>query len=231
MASASACLLPFSCSLRTHQRREQSHTGTARAVPAAAFFRGQPLDASISATPSLALPRRSLRIEAKGRRSELPAKGVQGGQAQPQFPTIEDDGQPKFVIFTRNRLVPMLWYPLTVVSGGDTAKYMLGLMSSPLGQKLYQANLTRSLAQTIYKEEEQVRRVATRTYPILKSAKAVDYGYKVMDLKNQKASFSTSNIIVIPPKGEMKSIVDRLKAFVASVNPLKGAPPAAKTPQ
>jgi len=62
----------------------------------------------------------SLSVRAKGRRTA----GVPGRQypnrSQPQMPKMDEDDNPKFVLFIRTLNVPR-WYPLSVVTGGTTA--------------------------------------------------------------------------------------------------------------
>lgn len=47
------------------------------------------------------------------------------------------------------------WYPLSVVSGGSTAKVMLAAMGNDWGKKLYGDTLTRNIAEVIYKVQVQ----------------------------------------------------------------------------
>jgi len=87
-------------------------------------------------------------VEAKGK------KGMMSRQYQrpppPPLPKVEDDGNPKFVVFIRMANV-YLWYPLSIVSGGTTAKIMVAAKDNFLGKFIYKDTLDRNLAAVIYR--------------------------------------------------------------------------------
>lgn len=87
-------------------------------------------------------------VEAKSK------KGMMSRQYQrqppPPLPKIEDDGNPKFVVFIRMANV-YLWYPLSIVSGGTTAKIMVAAKDNFLGKFIYKDTLDRNLAAVIYR--------------------------------------------------------------------------------
>ncbi|BBN09589.1 hypothetical protein MPTK1_4g20930 [Marchantia polymorpha subsp. ruderalis] len=148
-------------------------------------------------------------VEAKGRKtSMLPGSGRR--PSGPNLPNLDGDDNPKFVLFIRTQKVPR-WYPLSVVSGGSTAKVMLAAMGNDWGKKLYGDTLTRNIAEVIYKDERAVRQTAFKTYPVLKSASGFEYGYKIVDKKNPNSAIYGQDVIQIPPKGELKSVVDKVK--------------------
>ncbi|KAG6556978.1 hypothetical protein Mapa_001394 [Marchantia paleacea] len=148
-------------------------------------------------------------VEAKGRKtSMMPGSGRR--PSGPNLPNLDADDNPKFVLFIRTQKVPR-WYPLSVVSGGSTAKVMLAAMGNEWGKKLYGDTLTRNIAEVIYKDERAVRQTAFKTYPVLKSASGFEYGYKIVDKKNPNSAIYGQDVIQIPPKGELKSVVEKVK--------------------
>ncbi|EAY86575.1 hypothetical protein OsI_07955 [Oryza sativa Indica Group] len=104
--------------------------------------------------------RAALVVEARGRgwsdrRSQQ--------QRMPQLPKIEDDGNPRFVIFIRTANV-YFWYPLNIVTGGTTAKIMLAAKDNFLGKYIYKDTLARNLAAVIYKDEDDIIDTAKEQY-------------------------------------------------------------------
>ncbi|GAB2297805.1 Protein hhl1, chloroplastic [Dionaea muscipula] len=87
-------------------------------------------------------------VEAKGKKPMV-TRRFQRPPA-PSLPKIKDDGNPKFVIFIRSAEV-MLWFPLTLVTGGTTAKIMVAAKDSFLGKYIYKDTLARNLAAVIYR--------------------------------------------------------------------------------
>ncbi|CAK9875717.1 unnamed protein product [Sphagnum jensenii] len=150
-----------------------------------------------------------LSVQAKGRRSPIPGRKP---QPMPSLPKVDDDGNPKFVLFIRTKNVPR-WYPLSIVTGGTTAKVMVAAMGNEWGKKFYQGTLTRNIAGVIYKDERAVKQAALKQYPVLKAATGFEYGYKIMDTKNPKAALFGSDVIQVPPQEELKSVVDKVKDF------------------
>ncbi|KAH7433781.1 hypothetical protein KP509_07G086100 [Ceratopteris richardii] len=138
--------------------------------------------------------------------------GIPQPQRVPSLPKIEDDGNPKFVIFVRDKKVP-LWFPLNLVTGGSVAKMVVGAMGNEWGKSMAQGTLTRDLGNAIYKDEKSIRMTAMKTHSMLKNATELEYGYKIVDMKNQKSAFMPSDVIKIPPKEELKTVVDKVKNF------------------
>ncbi|CAM8954193.1 unnamed protein product [Rhodiola kirilowii] len=89
----------------------------------------------------------SLVVHAKGKRGMMDRS-----KRPPAFslPKLEDDGNPKFVIFIRMENV-YLWYPLSVITGGTTAKIMVAAKDNILGKYIYKGAIDRNLAAVIYK--------------------------------------------------------------------------------
>ncbi|XP_024041638.1 protein HHL1, chloroplastic isoform X3 [Citrus clementina] len=125
--------------------------------------------------------RRVLVVQAKGKR------GMQARQFQrpppPSLPKIEDDGNPRFVIFIRMANV-YLWYPLSIITGGTTAKIMVAAKDNFLGKYIYKDTLARNLAAVIYRENGNLR-----------------------------AALSTSDVIELPTPDKLKTVLDKVKDF------------------
>jgi hypothetical protein len=101
-----------------------------------------------------------------------------------------------FIATTCGLQVPR-WYPLSIVTGGTTAKVMVAAMGNEWGKKFYQGTLTRNIAGVIYKDERAVKQAALKQYPVLKAATGFEYGYKIMDTKNPKAALFGSDVIQV----------------------------------
>ncbi|KVI05732.1 hypothetical protein Ccrd_015946 [Cynara cardunculus var. scolymus] len=137
--------------------------------------------------------KRLMVVEAKGKR------GMQARQFQrpmPAMPKIEDDGNPRFVIFIRMANV-YLWYPVSIVAGGTTAKILVSAKDNFVGKYIYKDTLSKNIAGVIYKDEKEVQKTAIRQHRVLRSATEFRYGYK----------------IVLPTRAEMKTVFDRVLDF------------------
>lgn len=149
-------------------------------------------------------------VEAKGKR------GMQSRQFQrpppPPLPKIEDDGNPKFVIFIRTANV-YLWYPLSVITGGTTAKIMVAAKDNFLGKYIYKDTIARNLAAVIYRDEKEIQKSALKQYRVLRSAKEFRYGYKLVENNNVRSALSPTDVIELPPQEELKTVVDKVKNF------------------
>ncbi|XP_050206314.1 protein HHL1, chloroplastic [Mercurialis annua] len=149
-------------------------------------------------------------VKAKGKR------GMQSRQRQmpqaPSLPKIEDDGNPKFLIFIRMANV-YLWYPLSIVSGGTTAKIMVAAKDNFMGKYIYKNTLDRNLAAVIYKDEKQIQTTAFKQHRVLRSATEFRYGYKLVENGNIRAALSTSDVIELPTPDKLKTVVDKVRDF------------------
>ncbi|XXG89002.1 hypothetical protein AAC387_Pa12g1110 [Persea americana] len=149
-------------------------------------------------------------VEAKGK------KGMQARQFQrtspPPLPKIEDDGNPRFVIFIRTANV-YLWYPLSVITGGTTAKIMVAAKDNFLGKYIYKDTIARNLAAVIYRDEKEIQKTAFKQFRVLRSATAFKYGYKLVENNNLRAAISPSDVIELPTQEEMKTVLDKVKDF------------------
>ncbi|KAJ0037317.1 hypothetical protein Pint_23632 [Pistacia integerrima] len=152
--------------------------------------------------------RQMLVVEAKGKR------GMQPRQFQrpppPSLPKIEDDGNPRFVIFIRMANV-YLWYPLSIVSGGTTAKIMVAAKDNFLGKYIYKDTLARNLAAVIYRDEKEIQKTAFKQFRVLRSATEFRYGYKLVENGNLRAALSTTDVIELPTPDKLKTVFDKVK--------------------
>ncbi|KAE8023613.1 hypothetical protein FH972_009288 [Carpinus fangiana] len=149
-------------------------------------------------------------VQAKGK------KGMQARQFQrsqpPSLPKIEDDGNPKFVIFIRMANVN-LWYPLSMITGGTTAKIMVAAKDNFLGKYIYKDTLAKNIAAVIYRDEKEIQKTAFRVHRVLRGATDFKYGYKLVVNGNVRAALSTSDVIELPTEDELKTVLDKVKNF------------------
>lgn len=150
-------------------------------------------------------------VKAKGKRGGMQARQFQR-PPPPPMPKIEDDGNPRFVIFIRMANV-YLWYPLSIVAGGTTAKIMVAAKDNFLGKYIYKDTLARNLAAVIYKDEKEIQKTAIKQHRVLRSATEFRYGYKLVENGNMRAALSTSDVIELPRQDELKTVVDKVKDF------------------
>ncbi|XP_058093784.1 protein HHL1, chloroplastic [Magnolia sinica] len=179
-----------------------------RSAHESSFFRTSTLSRPSSC--SRRQQKKHLVVEAKGK------KGVQSRQFQrtppPGLPKIEDDGNPRFVIFIRTDSV-YLWYPLSLITGGTTAKIMVAAKDNLLGKYIYKDTIARNLAAVIYKDEKEIQKTAFRQYRVLRSATAFRYGYKLVENNDVRAALSSTNVIELPTQEELKTVVDKVMDF------------------
>ncbi|CAL5398533.1 unnamed protein product [Camellia sinensis] len=164
---------------------------------------------------------RLLVVKAKGK------KGMMARQFKrpppPSLPKIEDDGNPRFVVFIRMANV-YLWYPLSIISGGTTAKIMVAAKDNFLGKYIYKDTLARNLAAVIYRmwfifkqDEKEIQKTALKQHRVLRSATEFKYGYKLVENNNLRSAISTTDVIEIglplPSKDELKTVLDKVKDF------------------
>lgn len=153
--------------------------------------------------------KRLMVVEAKGKR------GMQARQFQrpmPAMPKIEDDGNPRFVIFIRMANV-YLWYPVSIVAGGTTAKILVSAKDNFVGKYIYKDTLSKNLAGVIYKDEKEVQKTAIRQHRVLRSATEFRYGYKLVEGTNIRAALASSDVIELPTKAELKTVLDKVVDF------------------
>ncbi|XP_068332479.1 protein HHL1, chloroplastic-like [Pyrus communis] len=156
--------------------------------------------------------RRALVVESKGKRGMMARQFQPKKPPPPAMPKIEDDGNPRFVVFIRMANV-YLWYPLSVISGGTTAKIMIAAKDNFLGKYIYKDTLARNLAAVIYRDEKEIQKTAFKQYRVLRSATDFRYGYKIVENGNMRAALSTSDVIELPTKDKLKTTFDKVKDF------------------
>lgn len=157
-----------------------------------------------------------LTVRAKGRRNAGVPGRQPNRQQMPAIPKMDNDDNPKFVLFIRTLNVPR-WYPLSIVTGGTTAKMMVGAMKNDWGKKLYEGTLTRNIAGVIYKDEISIQKTAIKQYPILKAATGFQYGYKIMDPEKPQSALFASDVVPVPPKEELNSVVDKVRGLFGKI--------------
>ncbi|XP_074302281.1 protein HHL1, chloroplastic-like [Silene latifolia] len=149
-------------------------------------------------------------VVAKGKR------GMMTRQFQPPtpppLPKIEDDGNPRFVIFIRAANV-YLWYPLNLVTGGTTAKIMVAAKDNFLGKYIYKDTLTRNIAAVVYRDEKETIKTAQKQNRMLRNATEFRFGYKILEGTNVRAALSPKNVIELPTPDQLKTVVDKVKDF------------------
>lgn len=153
-------------------------------------------------------------VEAKGKKGGG-AAGMAARQFQrsaPQLPKIEDDGNPRFVIFIRMENV-YLWYPLNIITGGTTAKIMVAAKNNFLGKYIYKDTLARNIAAVIYRDEKEIQKTALKQHRSLRSARGFRYGFKIVEGKNLRAALGTNDVIELPRQEELKTVLDNVKDF------------------
>ncbi|KAG4206018.1 hypothetical protein ERO13_A04G137800v2 [Gossypium hirsutum] len=181
-----------------------------------------------SRTTPLRLPQQTRRQQHGGGMLVVEAKGKKGMAARqfqrpppPPLPKIEDDGNPRFVIFIRMANVCFftllkkvnLWYPLSLITGGTTAKIMVAAKDNFLGKYIYKDTIARNLAAVIYRDEKEIQKTAFKQFRVLQSATEFRYGYKLVENGNVKAALSTNDVIELPTQDQLKTVVDKVKDF------------------
>ncbi|PKA55510.1 hypothetical protein AXF42_Ash006712 [Apostasia shenzhenica] len=155
--------------------------------------------------------RRLMVVEAKGKRGGMAARQFQR-PSPPPLPKIEDDGNPKFVIFIRTTNL-YLWYPLSLITGGTTAKIMVAAKDNFVGKYIYKDTMARNLAAVIYRDEKEIQKTAFKQYRVLRSAKEFRYGYKLVENNNVRAALAPNDVIELPKQEELKTVIDKVKDF------------------
>lgn len=100
----------------------------------------------------------------------------------PQMPTMpelkEEDG-PQYMVFVKSTNVP-IWYPVTMMSGRPQNELVEKAIETDLGKKLYVGQLEKSMAESIYKDLDEVKETLLKQYSELKFAKELEFGYKYL---------------------------------------------------
>ncbi|EFH63398.1 F12A21.16 [Arabidopsis lyrata subsp. lyrata] len=152
-------------------------------------------------------------VEAKGK------KGMAARQYQrtpPPMPKIEDDGNPRFVIFIRMANV-YLWYPLSIIAGGTTAKIMVAAKDNLLGKYIYKDTIARNIAAVIYR----VNYTSCFLFGLIPLFNMMRKRFKRQQLSstvscengNMRAALSTSDVIELPTQDQLKTVFDKVKDY------------------
>ncbi|KAI3931067.1 hypothetical protein MKW92_010940 [Papaver armeniacum] len=184
--------LPLSTSRRTHDDLLSKHS----------------LFTSSTKTHTQQRKENGLVIQAKQKRG-MQARQFTGKAPPPQLPKIEDDGNPKFVIFIRMANV-YLWYPINIITGGTTAKIMVAAKDNFLGKYIYKDTIARNLAAVLYQDENELQKTAVRQHRVLRNCTEFRYGFKLLEGKNLRAGLSSSGVIELPTKDELKTVLDKV---------------------
>eukprot|EP01018_Ginkgo_biloba_P022710 Gb_36498 [translate_table: standard] len=115
------------------------------------FFTGSPLlpckRINALGCQGLKKNRGVLLVEAKGKKGM--AARLYQQRPPPTLPKAEDDN-PRFLLFIRTKKFPR-WYPVSIITGGTTAKLMVAAKNTPIGKGIYESTLTRNMAGVVYK--------------------------------------------------------------------------------
>eukprot|EP00242_Pyramimonas_sp_CCMP2087_P007365 CAMPEP_0198209204 /NCGR_PEP_ID=MMETSP1445-20131203/13923_1 /TAXON_ID=36898 /ORGANISM="Pyramimonas sp., Strain CCMP2087" /LENGTH=240 /DNA_ID=CAMNT_0043882893 /DNA_START=45 /DNA_END=767 /DNA_ORIENTATION=- len=189
----------------------------------AAFLAGRAC--GLTSTSGAQTGRGQLQCFAKGKSlgRKIPGKGDRSMGGNMSMPPLDPEN-PQFMIYVRSKAIPM-WQALSVVTGGSAAKGLVSMSKGGMGSKFGTDALTRNVGSVIYKDEQQIKNLVFKTYPLLKNAKVLEWGYKTLDPDEdaKKQVMSSKDVILVPPKGEIKApgekAVDALKSFAKFASP------------
>lgn len=149
-------------------------------------------------------------VEAKGKKGMMSRQFQRPGP--PPLPKIEDDGNPRFVIFIRMANV-YLWYPLNLITGGTTAKIMVAAKNNFLGKYIYKDTLARNLAAVVYRDEKDIIKMAKNQHRILRNTTEFRYGYKLVENNDLRVALSPKGVVELPTPDQLKTVLDKVKDF------------------
>nr|GEV49469.1 protein HHL1, chloroplastic isoform X1 [Tanacetum cinerariifolium] len=113
----------------------------------------------------------------------------------------------------RHRLMVYMWYPVSIVTGGTTAKIFIAGKDNFVGKYIYKDALNKNLAGVICEDEKEVQKTAVRHHLVLCSATEFRYGYKLVEGTNIRASLASNDVIELPTKAELKTVLDKVIYF------------------
>uniref|UniRef100_A0A7S0QY08 Uncharacterized protein n=1 Tax=Pyramimonas obovata TaxID=1411642 RepID=A0A7S0QY08_9CHLO len=172
----------------------------------------------MTSTSGVQTGRGNLQCYAKGKSSNRKIPGKTGNPgADMSLPPLDPEN-PQFMIYVRSKAVPQ-WYPVSVVTGGSAAKGLIKMAEGNFAAQFGSDALTRNVGSVIYKDEQQIRSLVIRQYPLLKKAKALEWGYKVLDatLDPKKQLMSFAGVVKIPEESELKAPVEKAADKVKSL--------------
>jgi len=129
---------------------------------------------------------------------KIPGKS---GPGQFQMPPL-DPNNPQFMIYVRSAAVAQ-WYPVSVVTGGSAAKQLIKMVDGDTFNQFFKDRLTANVSEVIYKDEQQIKNLVFQQYGLLRKAKSLVWGYKVLDAENPRKSMMPTGVIKCPPKDEV----------------------------
>jgi hypothetical protein len=136
----------------------------------------------------------------------------------PSIPTPEPDpANVEFVLFVRNKTLPR-WIPLSIMNGGGPANTLVRSLDSGWGRALFSNILIRNVAQSLYKDIKSLERSCRQNLPELKTAKELEFGFKIREKDNPKNWHVAKNITIIPPAKQMGGTpLDNIRSFFSGV--------------
>ncbi|KAL3137038.1 hypothetical protein ABBQ32_006625 [Trebouxia sp. C0010 RCD-2024] len=146
----------------------------------------------------------------------------QGGGAQqmgPQMPTPPpvDPENVEFVVFVRSQKL-LEWWPFTIVKGGRPANLLASSLESEWGKKLFGKALIRSIAQPIWKDKRKLEAKIRKEYPPLKSAKKIEWGFKIRDKTRPNSAFEPENLTMLPAEEDLEpTLGERVAKWLRSL--------------
>lgn len=123
----------------------------------------------------------------------------------PQMPTPPpvDPENVEFILFVRNPKLPD-WWPVTIVKGGRPANLLVSTMDSEWGKKLFGKALIRSISQPIWKDKKKIEQKMRKEYPPLKTARELEWGFKIRDKTKPNTAFAPENLTILPGEKDLE---------------------------
>eukprot|EP00239_Pterosperma_sp_CCMP1384_P011903 CAMPEP_0197866756 /NCGR_PEP_ID=MMETSP1438-20131217/44385_1 /TAXON_ID=1461541 /ORGANISM="Pterosperma sp., Strain CCMP1384" /LENGTH=236 /DNA_ID=CAMNT_0043485345 /DNA_START=60 /DNA_END=770 /DNA_ORIENTATION=- len=207
MACTGSVTIPRAAFAKTCAVAEAKHAGCPQAPLAAVgssrsvFLSGGKV-AGVASTSGRLQFGSKLMVQCRTPQERQRQKNMEQRRGQFQMPKLNKDDA-NFMIFCKPT-GGALWYALSMVTGGTTAKALVEARKNDFGKMLNSDNtLTRNMAQVIYKDEDQLANLA-RNIPAMKKATGFEWGYKIVNNNNPKASMKPTNITPIPSQQELK---------------------------
>jgi len=99
------------------------------------------------------------------------------------------------------------WLPITVVTGGSSAKALVQATTTDIGKKMGAENtLTRNMGNMVYQDGTEIEALARKNYAPLEDCTDMTFGYKLLDpsidVKEQMKP-AEGTVTAIPSKAEL----------------------------
>ncbi|GAB4840540.1 Protein hhl1, chloroplastic [Ancistrocladus abbreviatus] len=65
----------------------------------------------------------------------------------------------------------------------------------------------------LQQDEKEIQNMALKQYRVLWTTTNFRYGYKLVENNNLRASLSTTDVIELPTKDQLRTVVDKVKDF------------------